>query len=231
MNWLLILANILIFLYEFSLPTRALDRFIFTWGVIPDNVLAALAHPNAAPALHAFETLITSQFLHAGWAHILGNMLFLWIFGDNIEDILGSFGYLLFYLVGGVVAGLTQVFFLSPYLGGGTVPNIGASGAIAGVLGAYVVLYPTARVSVIFPILIFWLFPFDLPAFVLIGWWFIQQLFYGFLTLSPSLADGGIAFWAHVGGFVAGVVMIMPFIRRARRRAVRRVTVSPYNQF
>lgn len=232
MNWLLILTSALVFFYELSLGARALDRFIFAWGVLPRDVLAALAHPNTPLAFHAFETLITSQFIHAGWAHILGNMLFLWIFGDNIEDILGSIGYLLFYLSAGIVAALAQVFFLAPFLGRVDLPSIGASGAIAGVLGAYLILYPTARVSVIFPIFILWLIPFDLPAFVLIGWWFVQQLFYGFLTLTPTAAQsGGVAFWAHVGGFVAGVLMILPFIGVARRRTGRRYYVNPSENF
>jgi len=217
-NWLLIAANVLVFFYELSLPARALDRLIFAWGVIPQNVLAALGDPFAPNALHAFETLITSQFIHGGWLHLLGNMLFLWIFGDNIEDILGSLGYLFFYLLCGVLAGLTQVYVTSPFLGTQASPAIGASGAIAGVLGAYLILYPTARVSVLLPVLVL-LLPIDLPAFVMIGWWFVQQFFYGIASLTPAAArSGGIAFWAHLGGFVSGLVLILPFVGRARRR-------------
>jgi membrane associated rhomboid family serine protease len=218
MNWLLIAANVLVFLYEISLPARALDRFIFTWGVVAQNVLAAYAHPFASGSWRTFETLITSQFIHSGWLHLLGNMLFLWIFGDNIEDVLGSLGYLFFYLLCGILAGLVQVFVMSPFLGTRAYPAIGASGAIAGVLGAYLILYPTARISVLLPFLILFL-PIDLPAFIMIGWWFIQQFFYGVASLTPAAArSGGIAFWAHLGGFVSGLIFILPFVDRVRRR-------------
>ncbi len=219
MNWLLIAANVLIFLYELTLPPRTLDRFFLTWGVIPQNVLAALAAPLAPASWHGLETLLTSQFIHGGWLHLLGNMLFLYIFGDNIEDVLGRLSYLVFYLICGVVAVLAQVFVLAPFMGRYAVPTFGASGAIAGVLGAYLLLYPLNRVSVLFPLLLI-LIPFDLPAFVIIGWWFIQQFLNGVLTLTPSAAQsGGVAFWAHIGGFVFGMISIVPFIGRARRRA------------
>ena len=131
MNWLLIVANVLVFLYELTLASRALDRFLLTWGVIPQNVLAALAEPLSPGSLHVWETLLTSQFIHGGWLHLLGNMLFLYIFGDNIEDVLGGLGYLVFYLMCGVVAVLAQVFVLAPFLGRHAVPTFGASGAIA----------------------------------------------------------------------------------------------------
>ena len=218
MTWLLIAVNVVVFLYELQMPARTLDRFIMTWGAIPGNVLAAFANPFASGAPHVFETLVTSQFIHGGWLHLIGNMLFLFIFGDNIEDVVGSWGYLVFYLICGVAAALAQSFILAPLLGGHAVPMIGASGAIAGVLGAYLVLYPTTRISVLIPVLII-LLPIDLPAFVLIGWWFIQQFFYSLLSLTPTVAQsGGTAFWAHVGGFVTGLVLIVPFIGRARRR-------------
>jgi len=219
MNWLLIVANALMFFYELTLPRRGLDRFFLTWGVIPQNVLAALAQPLAPGSLHAFETLLTSQFIHGGWLHLLGNMLFLYIFGDNIEDVLGRLGYLVFYLICGIAAVLAQVLVLAPFMGRTAVPTFGASGAIAGVLGAYLVLYPLNRVSVLFPVLLIFI-PFDLPAFVIIGWWFVQQFFYGLMTLTPSAASsGGVAFWAHVGGFLVGMTLIVPFIEQARRRA------------
>ena len=218
MTWLLIAANVIVFLYELNLSPRALDRFLFAWGVVPQNVLAALTNPVAPGALRVFETLITSQFIHGGWLHLIGNMLFLWIFGDNVEDILGSLGYLLFYLLCGVAAALAQAYVVSPFLGTRAQPMIGASGAIAGVLGAYLILYPTARVSVLVPFLVL-LMPIDLPAFVMIGWWFIQQFLYGLMSLTPAAArSGGIAFWAHLGGFASGLVLILPFVGRARRR-------------
>jgi membrane associated rhomboid family serine protease len=143
-------------------------------------------------------------------------MIFLWVFGDNVEDILGSFTYLVFYLVCGVVAGIVQVLVIGP----SDVPSIGASGAIAGVLGAYLLLYPLGKVTILLPIFfLFW--GIDLPALVVIGWWFVQQLFYGLGALS-SAAASGIAFWAHIGGFVMGAIMILPYLGRARprRRAV-----------
>jgi membrane associated rhomboid family serine protease len=214
-NLMLISANVIVFLYELTLRSRLLDRFIFTWGLVPNNFFAALSHP-AQTSLSVWATLITSQFLHAGWAHILGNMIFLWVFGDNVEDILGSFTYLVFYLVCGVVAGIVQVLVIGP----GDIPSLGASGAIAGVLGAYLLLYPFAKVTILLPIFfLFW--GIDLPALLVIGWWFVQQLFYGLGALS-SAAASGIAFWAHIGGFAMGALLILPYLRRVRprRRAV-----------
>ncbi len=210
-NWLLIAINIAVFLYELSLRSHQLDLLITTWGEVPTQILFALAHPVQTPP-HIWETLITSQFLHAGWAHILGNMLFLWVFGDNVEDVLGHFTYLFFYLTSGIAAGIAQ----SVVLGPSSIPSIGASGAIAGVLGAYIVLYPWARVNILFPFFIlFWTI--DVPALFVIGWWFIQQFFFGIATLTETAASG-IAFWAHIGGFITGIVLILPFVGRARRR-------------
>lgn len=216
-NWLLIGANVLVFLFELQMSDRALDRFMLQWGLVPQQLLVALAHPAAASSLHAFETLITSQFIHAGWLHIIGNMLFLFVFGDNIEEVLGSGLYLFFYLLCGIIAGLTQTFVLAPFLGNVNIPSIGASGAISGVLGAYLILYPRARIRVLLPILIF-LTTLQVPAIVVIGLWFLQQFFLGVLSLNAMAAQsGGVGFWAHVGGFVAGLIMILPFIGRARQ--------------
>lgn len=210
-NWILIAVNVAVFLYEISLPSPELDQLIATWGVIPAHLLAALSHPSQ-PTFSVLATLITSQFLHAGWAHILGNMLFLWVFGDNIEDVLGHFAYLVFYLLSGIAAGVAQAVVLGP----SPIPSLGASGAIAGVLGAYIILYPWQRVSMLVPLFIlFWTI--DIPAIFVIGWWFIQQFLYGIATLTETAA-GGVAFWAHIGGFVAGMIMILPFVGRAHRR-------------
>lgn len=224
-NWALIVINVVVFIYEITLRPRQLDALILNWGVIPNHILFGLTDPlQTAPM--TWITLITSQFLHAGWAHILGNMLFLWVFGDNIEDVLGHIPYLVFYLVSGVVAGLVQAVVSAPT----NLPSIGASGAIAGVLGAYIVLYPWARISILFPILIlFWTI--QIPAVVVIGWWFVQQFFYGIGVLSDAAASG-IAFWAHIGGFVIGMIMIIPFIGRARQ--LRRAPVpygDPYDRY
>lgn len=216
-TWLLIGINIMVFMFELSLSERALDRFIFQWGVVPQQLLAALAHPSVR-GWGEFATLITSQFIHGGWAHLIGNMLFLYIFGDNVEDVLGGWGYLIFYLGCGVLAGLLQVFALAPFLGRVAIPSIGASGAIAGVLGAYMVLYPNARVQVLVPL--FWLTVFEVPALWLLGLWFIQQFLGGLAALNPIAAQaGGVGFWAHIGGFVAGAFMILPFRGRARHLA------------
>ncbi len=207
----LITINVVVFLFELTLPTRPLERFIATWGVIPNNVLLALAHPTQA-APFVWLTLITSQFLHAGWAHIIGNMLFLWVFGDNIEDVLGHFTYLVFYLGAGVAAAIVQTIVMGP----ARVPTIGASGAIAGVLGAYLILYPLTRIGILFPFFFFF-WTIELPALLVIGWWFVQQFFYGLGALT-SAASSGVAFWAHIGGFVTGMILILPFVRRAYRR-------------
>lgn len=218
-NLLFIVTNVVVFLYEISLSTRALDNLVMAWGVIPSNIFFALANPFEAP-LTVWLTLITSQFLHGGWAHIIGNMLFLWVFGDNIEDVLGHFGYLIFYLLAGIAAALIQVLVMGPL----RIPTIGASGAIAGVLGAYLILYPTARIGILLPIFFFFT-TIDLPALLVIGWWFVQQFFYGLGSLTTT-AVGGVAFWAHVGGFIAGLLMILPFRGYAQRQ--RRAPVYNY---
>ncbi len=223
-NWLLIAANVFIFFNELGMSNPQLDLFIRTWGVNSNDVIAALANPFQVP-LHTWETLFTSQFIHAGWAHIIGNMLFLWVFGDNIEDVLGSVLYPIFYLGSGVIAAVAQAVVQGP----SDIPAIGASGAIAGVLGAYIVLYPWNRVSVLFPVFIL-LTTIEIPALVVIGWWFIQQFLYGFAALSETAA-GGIAFWAHIGGFVGGAIMILPFIGRRRKRIRPYYTSTPMTPY
>jgi len=194
----LIAINVLVFLWELSLGP-ALDRAVMRYGVIP----AHLVHGGDRDALERFLPLVTSMFLHGGWAHIVGNMLYLWIFGDNVEDRLGRGGYLLFYLACGVASALAQVA-AAP---GSTMPMVGASGAIAGVLGAYIVLYPRSRVLTLIPILIFpWLVM--IPAAVFLGLWFLLQLLSGSLELSARAGHaGGVAWFAHVGGFAVGAVI------------------------
>jgi membrane associated rhomboid family serine protease len=214
-NLLLIAVNVLVFLYEITLPEAQLNRFIMNWGVVPRDVIGAFSNLGAPNSIHALLTLITSQFLHGGWAHILGNMVFLYIFGDDIEDTLGSVLYVVFYLVCGIVAGLAQTFVLSRFTDSLDIPSIGASGAIAGVLGAYLILYPTRRVTVMTggggaAI------PASVPALIMIGLWFVEQLFAGVAALSPQAASG-IGYWAHIGGFIAGLILILPFRGRARQ--------------
>jgi membrane associated rhomboid family serine protease len=187
---LLIVVNILIFLFEFSLDPYAQNDFINAYGLIPDQ-------------FH-FSNIITSMFLHGGWMHVLGNMWFLWIFGDNIEDILGHGKYILFYLLCGVVAALAQVA-VSP---NSRIPTVGASGAIAGVMGAYMIKFPQSRILSLVTIVVFFT-TIEVPAWVMLIYWFVIQFFSGVGTLGVNQASqGGVAFFAHIGGFIAGIVLI-----------------------
>ena len=199
-NWLLIGLNFLVFFYEISLSPPALDRLTRTWGLIPTQLLV---HPATV-----WVTIFTAMFLHGGWFHILSNMWVLFIFGDNIEDRLGGGRYLVFYLLSGVVAGLFESFVLQS----SSIPMIGASGAIAGVLGAYLVLYPRARVASLVPILFIFTI-IDVPAVIFLLFWFVSQLFSGWLALQGSTASG-IAWWAHVGGFLFGMLAVNFFAQR-----------------
>jgi membrane associated rhomboid family serine protease len=195
----LIAVNVLIFFYQLLLPPVALEQFVAAYAVIP--------------AWFWWPSLVTSQFLHGGWMHILWNMVYLWIFGDNVEDHLGHCGFLLFYLGAGASAALLQILF-NPFSG---VPMLGASGAIAGVMGAYFVLYPHSRVLTA----IFLVFFFDLveiPAIFFLGIWFLLQLVNGLGSLGVrNAAGGGTAFWAHIGGFVVGVAVGAVLRARDRR--------------
>ncbi|HDH09307.1 MAG TPA: rhomboid family intramembrane serine protease [Chloroflexi bacterium] len=198
--------NLLVFLWELSLGP-ALTRTVRLLGVTP---LALVGGWRDSPWV--FITLLTSQFLHAGWVHLFGNMLYLWIFGDNVEDTMGRGRFLAFYLICGVVANLAQVA-INPR---STLPLIGASGAIAGVLGAYLLLFPWARVLVAVPIF-FYLRIIAVPAVLVLGTWFVTQLFSGLAAITlASQVTGGVAWWAHVGGFVTGMILIR-FFRRRRR--------------
>jgi membrane associated rhomboid family serine protease len=200
----LIIVNVLIFVYEMTLSDRALYDLIMTAGVIPYQVSHSLG-----PAVA--RDMFTSMFLHGGWMHLLSNMLYLWIFGNNIEDVLGPFRFTFFYLVCGILATLAQV------LAGpnANVPTIGASGAIAGVLGAYLMLYPQTRVLSIVFVLYFIRFV-EVPAIIVLGLWFILQFLNGLTSLNTA-PTGGVAYFAHIGGFVAGAALI--FILGARRRS------------
>jgi membrane associated rhomboid family serine protease len=195
----LIVACSLVFLYELTLRGPALDRFVGTWGAAPARVLAALALDPRVPRQELL-TLFTSQFIHAGFLHLGGNMLFLWVFGRAVEDRVGSAVYLVFYLLAGAIAGLVQCFVSS----GELVPLIGASGAIAGVLGVYFLSYPTAWVRVLLPILFFF-WTFDLPAVLVLAFWFVSQFFSGMAAIThASRATGDVAVWAHIAGFAFG---------------------------
>lgn len=195
----LIGLNALVFLYEQTLSANGLQRLIVQYGVVPARFT------DGAITTSDGLTLLTSMFLHGGWLHIIGNMLYLWIFGNNIEDRLGPIRFVVFYLLTGVAAGVLQIV-IDPT---SRTPMIGASGAIAGVLGGYIVLYPRARViTLVF--IFFFVQIVSIPAVILLGWWFLIQLFNGVLSLG-SYTSGGVAFFAHVGGFVAGVILIRVF--------------------
>ena len=202
----LIAINVLVFIYEATLIGPSLESFFDRWAVIPNQLTASLQSDPRYPLPTEALTLITSQFLHGGILHLGGNMLYLWIFGNNVEDEMGHTRFLIFYLLCGVFAGLAQYFFAA----GSAVPSLGASGAIAGVLGAYVLRFPQARVLAAIPIFIIF-FTFRVPAILFLGFWFVQQAFYGVASLDAptniGMESGGIAYWAHAGGFVVGAVL------------------------
>lgn len=232
-NWTLIAINIAVFIYTVTLDTRPdalvgpfetseADRFLLDWGFVSScmaeqfgidsgvsqRFLSQICPTGDRELIQPF----TAMFLHAGWAHIAGNMLFLWIFGDNVEDRVGHFRYVVFYFVSGIAAAVLQTALTLD----GTIPAVGASGAIAGVLGGYLIMFPKAIVQVV--ILPLFFIPFYVPAVVLIGIWFVTQVFAGIGELGRATAGTGVAWWAHVGGFVAGVVLVL-FLRQPGRRS------------
>ncbi len=182
----LIALNVLVYAYQFSLGPEAGQAFVYDWGTIPARLEAG----------EGYETLITSMFLHGSWLHLIGNMLYMWIFADNIEATVGSYKFVIFYFLGGIAAGLCHLYFNW----GSPIPAVGASGALSAVMGAYIVLFPRSKVR---GYLFF--FRISVPAFLFLGFWFYQQSSAGFATLEDS-ASTGIAWWAHIGGFVFGVV-------------------------
>jgi membrane associated rhomboid family serine protease len=208
----LILINVVVFFFELGLSNESLERVAYLFGLVS----ARFTHPGWAESVGFpvgdYWPILTHQFLHGGWLHILANMWTLWIFGDNVEDRMGPVRFTIFYLVCGSIAGLTQVL-TNP---DSTLPSLGASGAIAGVLGAYFLFYPTARVIVMFPIFFFPFF-FEVPAVFCLAIWFFAQLFSGTLALAGPQQAGGIAWWAHIGGFVSGMLLCWLFVRGPRR--------------
>src|SRR6266404_4637293 len=201
---LLIVINVLVFLYQASMDPDTLEPFVARWGIVPDVISGHL------------YTLFTSMFLHGGWLHLLGNMLFLWVFGRNVEDLIGSGPFLGFYLICGLAAGVLQVV-TSPY---SRVPTIGASGAVAGVMGAYLIKFPRARIVTLVFIIVF-VTTVEIPAWIMLVWWFVIQLFSGLGSLAnTNYSGGGIAWFAHVGGFVTGMLLIRAFpVKRRQWRA------------
>jgi len=206
-NWLLIIANAVVWFFMIDMTPAELERFVFTYGLVSARI--DLTNPMT---LYPF---FTHMFLHGGWLHFLSNTWILFIFGDNVEDRLGSFRYLFFYLLGGLAAGALQTY-MTP---GSNVPAIGASGAIAAVMGAYFLFYPRARVITLVPLFFFPWFV-EIPAIVFLGFWFISQLYSGVLALTMTSGQlaGGIAWWAHIGGFVFGLVYALPLVFRRRPR-------------
>jgi membrane associated rhomboid family serine protease len=199
----LIIINIFIFLVQINLGPNQLQVFWNTFAIVPIQLTASFRGLTEFPILE-WMTLITSQFLHGGFLHIGGNMLYLWVFGNNIEDQLGHVRFLIFYLGCGALAGLTQWVF-APL---SDVPTIGASGAIAGVMGAYILRFPRAHIVTLIP-LIFFFFTIRIPALYFLGFWFVQQALYGLLSLggNVNVGSGGVAYWAHAGGFVFGIIL------------------------
>jgi len=214
-NIAIILVNVLIFLFESALGPNQLDRLISVFGLMPAEV--SMFRPLT------WITLFTSMFLHGSWFHLISNMWALFIFGDNVEDRMGPLRYLVFYLFSGVVAGLVHAAVTNYFFGTGSMqanlPTVGASGAIAGILGGYLILYPKARVITLVPLFILpWFI--EISAYVYLGFWFLTQLFPGLLSLGAvgdfGGAMGGVAWWAHIGGFVNGMLMVRLFIRPRR---------------
>jgi membrane associated rhomboid family serine protease len=204
---LIIVANVAVYLYELSLG-NGIEGFVFNWGLIPDKYFELSAMGPSAYA-DRFLPIYTSMFMHGGVLHIAFNMVFLYIFGDNVEDHMGKSRFLIFYLLCGTSAAYLQLY-LSP---ASRLPMVGASGAIAGVLGGYLVLFPRARVLALVPIFLFFQIV-ELPAYLFIGFWFVLQFLVGTASLMDRAKDsGGVAYFAHIGGFVAGLILVKLFAR------------------
>ena len=208
-TWTLIFINGVIFLFELMMPQPELDQFFRLFGMVP----ARFTHPGwafwAGFPIDDCWPVLSSMFLHGGWLHIIGNMWALWIFGDNVEDRMGPVRFIIFYLICGVAAGIVHCL-VNP---DSTVPTVGASGAIAGVMGAYFYLFPRARVIVLLPVFFLPLF-FELPAVFYLGFWMLIQIFSGASSLTGPRDVGSIAWWAHVGGFTTGLALQFLFVRR-----------------
>ena len=212
----LILINVLVFFFELMLPRHGLEQIVYLFGIVP----ARFTHPDWAAyvgfPVDGYWTVLTHQFLHGGWLHLIANMWTLWIFGDNVEDQMGSLRFATFYLICGSIAGLTQVL-TNP---DSTIPSVGASGAIAGVLGAYFIFYPRGRILTILPIFVFIQF-IEVPAVIYLLFWFAIQLYAGLEQNVREAAMGGVAWWAHIGGFMFGLALapMLAINRPPRRRS------------
>jgi membrane associated rhomboid family serine protease len=232
-NYLLIAANLLVFILFQGMGTN--DKFTYAFSTVPKEIITGqdqvtaprtvedpvsgqrFQEPGLQPTpFSVYITLLTSMFMHGGWAHLLGNMLFLWIFGDNLENVMGHGRYLVFYLICGILASLAHVFTTAVFGGNQLVPSLGASGAISGVLGGYILLFPKRRVQVI----MFYLLT-EVPAIVAIGLWFVFQLISGLGVLGSGSQAGGVAYAAHVGGFIAGLLLVKLFVTGRSAGAMR----------
>ncbi|MGA2922761.1 MAG: rhomboid family intramembrane serine protease [Candidatus Sulfotelmatobacter sp.] len=209
-TWFLIGLNLVIFFFEWALDPRSLNLVIHQFGVVPYHLAVFLGGSNRYSLAAIVLPFFTSMFLHGSWMHVIGNMWFLYIFGDNVEDYLGHFKYLAFYILTGLIAMVTQVAINMH----STLPTVGASGAIAGVLGAYFVLYPRARVLTWFFVFVMWV-----PASIILGYWFVLNFLSGTATALAVQGQnmGGVAFWAHVGGFISGALLVKVFGERGLR--------------
>jgi membrane associated rhomboid family serine protease len=221
-TYALIAINFFLFLLSISLGSNVFNRLVYVLGLVPGKI--ALARP------FGLLTLLSAMFLHGGWFHLISNMWILFIFGDNVEDRMGSKRYLVFYMLSGIIAGVVYTsvitFFYSARSVALQTPTIGASGAIAGVLGAYFVMYPRARVTTLVPILFLPLF-IDIPATLFIGIWFVSQLSSGLLSVGAQVVFGGIAWWAHIGGFLVGLLLGRLFVPPAPKRPLVYAYPSP----
>ncbi len=210
-TWILIVLNGAIFLFEISLPKDILGRAFYLFGLVPAKYsYPRWAYIHGMPFDH-YLSFLTSMFIHGGWLHILGNMWFLRLFGSRVEDSLGHIRFLIFYLLSGIAAG--AIYFTVDIHS--TIPEFGASGAIAGVMGAYMVMFPKARIVTLIPIFFLPLFV-ELSAIFFVGYWFILQLLSGTLSLTSQGSGGGVAWWAHIGGFIAGILFLSFFKRKGR---------------
>lgn len=205
-TWVIILLNSAVFLFEISLPPEALKEAVAIFGVVP----ARFSQPGPLPVIDYLD-VITSMFIHGGWLHIIGNMWFFFLFGRSLEDRMGHLRFLAFYLLCGISAGATYIIFDSQ----STLPSIGASGAIAGVMGAYILTFPTARILTLIPILFIPFFV-EIPAFFFLGLWFFIQVLSETFTYFSHVPGGGVAWWAHIGGFITGMVLLFVFRKKSR---------------
>ncbi|MEK7474109.1 MAG: rhomboid family intramembrane serine protease [Candidatus Coatesbacteria bacterium] len=215
MTGVLILANLVAFGYQILIPESGQNAFFQAFGLIPARYTVADWAARTGLGISPLPFL-TSMFLHGGWMHLIGNMWSLWLFGDNVEDRLGSWRFLGFYLLSGLIAGVTQCA-VSLH---STIPTIGASGAIAGVMGAYMVLFPKARILTFVTLGFFWRLM-EIPAWIFIGFWIVFQLFAGGLALAATSGEaGGIAFWAHIGGFAGGILLLSVLLPTGSRKSL-----------